>query len=172
MRKANWEYFGLMCAAGTIVILDQWTKTLLRSRLMMGETWVPWDWLRSIILIVRTQNTGAAFSLGRGLGPLFTLLAIGAVLAILFYYPRLTAMGLAPHTLWMLRMAMGLLLGGAVGNLIDRLLYGQVTDFISIRYFAVVNIADISISAGAAVLILWLWIEERQAKKQAAQSEI
>ena len=62
---------------------------------------------------------------------------------------------------------MGLLLGGAVGNLIDRILQGQVTDFISIRYFAVVNVADISITTGAAVLILWFLIQEYQAKKQA-----
>ena len=112
---------------------------------------------------VHTQNTGAAFSLGRGLGPLFALLAAGVCAAILLYLPRLPSRDLA------LRLALGLLLGGALGNLIDRILYGQVTDFISIRFFAIVNLADVSITCGAVVLFLWLWIKERRERKAALE---
>jgi len=64
-----------------------------------------------------------------------------------------------------LRLAMSMQLGGAIGNLIDRLTIGHVTDFISVGKFAVFNIADASISVGAAVLFVGIWIMERRDKK-------
>jgi signal peptidase II len=72
---------------------------------------------------------------------------------------------------WTLKLAMGLQLGGAAGNLIDRLLMGKVTDFISISVFPVFNIADASISVGVAVLLLGVWLKEREEKLKAAQAE-
>jgi signal peptidase II len=147
-----------LALAAVIVALDQWSKAVLRSQLAPGQSWSPWEWLSPYLQLVHTQNTGAAFSMGRGLGPVFALLAAGVCAAILFYLPRLPSHDLA------LRIALGLLLGGALGNLIDRILYGQVTDFIAIRFFAIVNLADISITSGAVVLFLWLWIKERREK--------
>jgi len=72
---------------------------------------------------------------------------------------------------WALRLAMGLQLGGAAGNLIDRLIAGKVTDFISIGNFAVFNVADSSISVGVAVLVLGVWIKERNDKKKIPSGE-
>jgi signal peptidase II len=166
VRKSLWGSLIPLLIAGVIVALDQWTKALLRSQLAPGESWSPWEWLSPYLQIVHTQNTGAAFSLGQGLGPLFAVLAVGVCAAILFYLPRLPSRDL------LLRIALGLLLGGASGNLIDRILYGQVTDFIAIRFFAIVNLADISITAGAVILFLWLWIKDRQERKAAPPPQV
>jgi signal peptidase II len=61
---------------------------------------------------------------------------------------------------------MGMQLGGAAGNLVDRLLIGKVTDFISVGTFPVFNVADSSISVGVVVLLLGVWIKERNERKQ------
>jgi len=99
---------------------------------------------------VRAENTGAAFSLGRGMGLLFIVAAFAAIFGILLYFPRF------PRGDRLVQLAMGLLMGGAAGNLIDRLVFGHVTDFISVSYFAVINLADIWINLGVGFYILWV----------------
>jgi signal peptidase II len=149
MKKLLLNYLGLVGGAGAIIALDQWTKALLRSHLAMGDSWSPWSWLSPFIQIVHIQNTGAAFSFGSGFGLFFTCVATVAAVAILYYYPSLSGHGPA------MRAALVFFLGGTLGNLVDRLRWGQVTDFISIRYFAVVNVADISITVGCVLLLLY-----------------
>lgn len=151
------RYLGLLAVSGVVVLLDQWTKNLLRSQLALGESWPEGGWLL-LFKLVRTENSGAAFSMGRGLGLFFLLFSAAASVAILIYFPRL------PEGEPLLFLGIGLLLGGTVGNLIDRLTIGQVTDFLAIRYFAVVNVADICITFGAAALILWFMQQERREK--------
>ena len=106
--------------------------------------------------IVHWKNTGAAFGIFQGFGNVFTILAIIVSIAILYYFPQV------PRRDWTLRLAMGLQLGGAIGNLIDRLLFGSVTDFISLGNFAVFNVADASISIGVAILVLGMLVKERE----------
>jgi signal peptidase II len=84
------------------------------------------------------------------------------ILAIIYYYPQVEAED------WTLKLAMGLQLAGAGGNLVDRLLMGKVTDFISVGSFPVFNIADASISVGVVVLLLGVWFKEQQEKKKKA----
>jgi signal peptidase II len=92
----------------------------------------------------------------QGFADIFAILAVIVVIVILYYYPRI------PRQDWALRLALGLQLGGALGNLIDRLRYqGHVTDFISVATFPVFNIADASISIGVAILILSVWFTEK-----------
>ncbi len=159
MYKRFWDYFMLFGMAIVIIALDQWTKWLVRTNIELNQQmWAPWPWLIPYARIVNTTNTGAAFGMLQGFGGVFTVLAIIVILAILYYFPRIE------HEDWPLRAAMGLQLGGALGNLIDRILQGHVTDFISIGRFAVFNIADASISLGVAVLIIGVWIKERQEK--------
>jgi signal peptidase II len=95
-------------------------------------------------------------------GDVFMILAIAVSIAILFYFPQV------PRGEWPLRLAMGLQLGGAVGNLIDRLVQGHVTDFVSVLNFAVFNVADASISTGVAVLLIGVWVREQMQKKAGA----
>jgi signal peptidase II len=165
LKKHIWDYVYLLFVSSIIILLDQWTKYLVRTRLPFGQSWSPWPWLAPYVRIVHWQNTGAAFGMFQSLGLVFTVLAILVSIAILYYFPRV------PRSEWALRLAMVLQFSGAVGNLIDRLTQGTVTDFISLGTFAVFNIADASISVGVAVLILVVWIKERQQKAAIPDSE-
>jgi signal peptidase II len=152
------DYVLLFVVAGIIVALDQWTKGWVETNLALGETWAPWEWLMPYARIVHWKNTGAAFGLGQNFSMVFTVLAIVVSAAIIIYYPQV------PANEWPLRVALNLQLGGALGNLVDRLTIGHVTDFISVGKFAVFNVADSSVSIGAAVLIIGMIIMERQQK--------
>ena len=100
----------------------------------------------------------------QGFGGIFTVLAFVVAIAIIYYFPRV------PRNEWLIRLAMAMQLGGAVGNLIDRLTQGTVTDFISVGTFAVFNVADACISVGTALLIFAVWNSERKQKKLAQTS--
>ncbi len=159
------DYISLLLLAGTIIALDQWTKSIVRTQLAFGDTWVPWDWLEPYARIVYWHNSGAAFGFGQNLSLLFTILPFIVVAAILVYYHQI------PRSDWPLRIALGLQLGGAVGNLIDRLTIGYVTDFISVGTFPVFNVADSSISIGVVVLLVGMWIMERKQKNRIVLEE-
>lgn len=166
LKKYARDYLVLLLISGTIIILDQITKYFIRQNLGVGEIWSPWSWLTPYARLVHWQNSGIAFGLFQGKGELFKVLAILVSLAIIYYYPRV------PASDWSLRLAMGLQLGGAVGNLIDRMLQdGIVTDFISVGTFPVFNIADSSITIGVVVLLLGVYIQERKLKRQSQRSE-
>jgi signal peptidase II len=159
LKKYIWDYIYLLGIAAIIVALDQRTKHLVRTLIPFGKTWSPWPWLEPYIRIVHWQNTGAAFGMFQKYGIVFTVLAFLVAIAILYYFPRV------PRSEWALRLAMVMQFGGAVGNLIDRLTQGTVTDFVSVGTFAVFNVADASISVGTAILVLAVWISERRQKK-------
>ena len=165
MKKYIGDYIYLLGIAGIIVGLDQWTKYLVRTLVPLGKSWSPWPWLEPYARIVHWQNTGAAFGMLQNFGMVFTVLAFVVAIAILYYFPRVA------RNEWALRLAMTMQLGGAVGNLIDRLTQGTVTDFISLGTFAVFNVADASISVGTTVLILAVWLSERKQKKLAETSQ-
>jgi len=160
------DYTVLLGLGGAIVALDQWTKWLVRTNIPFMGTWLPdWlSWLSPYARIVHWSNSGAAFGSFQNGNTVFTILAILVIIAIFYYYPRVESND------WTLRLAMGLQLGGAAGNLVDRLMMGKVTDFISIGTFAVFNIADSSISVGVVVLLLGVWLKERADQKAAAQT--
>lgn len=165
MKKYFRDYLFLFLVAGAVVILDQWTKHQVRTSLPLGETWSPWPWLESYARIVHWKNTGAAFGMFQGMSNLFAILAVVVSGAIIYFYPQV------PRTDWPIRLALGLQLGGALGNLIDRLAQeGHVTDFISLGSFPVFNVADASISIGVAILILSMWVKERGPKEPPAES--
>lgn len=159
MKKYIRSYFPLLLIAGTVVGLDQLTKSIVRTQLPLQRIWVPWHWLAPYARIVNWKNTGAAFGMLPGFGDIFSVLAVIVALAILYYYPQV------PREDWILRLAMGLQLGGALGNLVDRVTIGYVTDFISLGNFPVFNVADASISIGTAILIIGVWIRERYQDK-------
>jgi signal peptidase II len=165
LKKFIWDYVVLILIASVIIVADQWTKHLVRTLVPFGESWSPWPWLAPYARIVHWQNTGAAFGMFQNLGIVFTVLSFIVAIAILYYFPRV------PRNERVMRLAMIMQLGGAVGNLIDRLTQGTVTDFISLGTFAVFNVADASISVGTAILILAVWINERRQKVEAQASE-
>jgi signal peptidase II len=162
------DYLILFGVAGVSIGLDQWTKNLVRANIEFGSQWLPeWlTWLSPYARFVHWSNSGAAFGMFQDGNQVFKILAFIVIGAIIYYYPQVE------NEDWTLKLAMGLQLGGATGNLIDRLLNNEVTDFISVGTFPVFNIADASISIGVAVLLLGVWIQERREKLQAKQAEL
>lgn len=159
------EYIGLIAIAAIVIILDQLTKAWIHQNLAYGEVYRPELWLSNYARLVHVKNTGAAFGIFQNLGLLFTILPFVISALILYYFPRI------PRQDWLIRFAMGLYLGGAIGNLIDRLTLGHVTDFISIGNFAIFNIADASLSSAAAIFILGVLIQEKRKQSEQKRSE-
>ncbi|MEI6361178.1 MAG: signal peptidase II [Actinomycetes bacterium] len=143
----------LGCVAVGVVVLDQlskhWVVSSILPRLQSGEG--PIVLLGGLVKFTYTENTGAAFSMGTGMTWVFTLIAIGVAVVILRSSRRLGSVWWA--------VALGGLLGGAVGNLIDRLTRepgfgrGYVVDWIQLPHFAVFNLADSAIVCSAILMV-------------------
>ncbi len=162
MENKNKKYILLAGIVTIVVILDQWTKSLVRNHLTLGETWMPWEWLAPYARIVHWQNNGVVFGLFQGHPEIFTVLTSVIAVIILIYFRRIPAEERA------LQIALSMQLGGAIGNLIDRLLFnGHVTDLISVGTFPVFNIADSSVTLGVAALLIGLYLEEKNLKQPA-----
>ena len=129
--------------AAAVVILDQLTKLIVRAWLSEGETW-PEGF--ELIRISHVENSGAAFGILQGGGPFLIASSIlGAVIVLIF-------LRAAPPGDRLYETALALVLGGALGNLIDRLFRGTVTDFIDPTHYPAFNIADSSIVVGVFAL--------------------
>ena len=156
LKKYLRDYLVLFSIVGLILVVDQYTKWLVRENIALGEAWSPWPWLMPYARIVNWYNTGVAFGMFQGMGWIFSIVAVIVSIAIVYYYPRV------PAADWTLRLAMGLQMGGALGNLIDRVIQGHVTDFVSVGNFAVFNVADSCITIGVIVLLLGVYLQERR----------
>ena len=141
--------------AAIVVLVDQYSKHVVRTTLPLNTGWNPVTWLAPYARILYIQNTGAAFGLFKEAGLFFTIVAVIVSVVIVTYTQRL------PAGHWWMRIALGMQLGGAIGNLVDRLIFHTVTDFISLGNFAIFNVADASISLGVALLALIMWLEAR-----------
>lgn len=162
IRKQPTWYLALIALA--TISLDQFTKQLVVSNLRPGESWMPLDWLAPIVTVTHVHNTGAAFGIFPAGGLAFTVLGIIVTGAIIYYFHQL------PPGEWLARSALGLQLGGAIGNLIDRFRQGYVTDFINFKVWPVFNVADSSIVVGVAILLIVILIEERQETRSKADA--
>jgi signal peptidase II len=142
------DYTFLVSISGLIILIDQLTKWIVRSTIPFGQSWMPLEWLMPYFHLVNWHNSGAAFGLFQKGGNFIAVLAFVVAVAIVIYYP------IIPRSDKFLRLALAMQLAGALGNLIDRLLKGAVTDFISVGNFPVFNVADSSISVGVALLLI------------------
>lgn len=152
--RPRWGLFGGLAA--TIVVLDQLTKAWLVASLLPGQRV---EVVGSFVRLVHGQNSGAIFGLFRDSAPLFALASLAVVGLIVWYELR------SGHHL-VVSVALGLLLGGALGNLVDRLRWGYVVDFVDIgigdlRWYTF-NVADAAVSTALVLLVfLALWPEAR-----------
>ena len=160
-RESLLDILKLLLFSGIIVGLDQYTKTLVVNNIPFLGTWLPEKWahLEPYFRIVHWHNSGSAFGFFQNGNSVIMVLAVIASLFIVYYFPQLD------KSEWPIRVAMIFQLAGAVGNLIDRIQYNYVIDFISVGKFPVFNIADSSISVGVAILILGVILQEIQDRK-------
>jgi signal peptidase II len=165
LEKRYKTYLNLFAIAGVIIVLDQITKAWVRATIPLGGTWTYLTWLAPYARIIYITNTGVAFGLLQNLGWVFAVLAVIISGVIIYYYPKVETKDI------LLRIALPMQLAGALGNLIDRLLFhGKVTDFISVGNFAVWNVADASITVGVGLMVLDIIIQEiRDHRKKSEQ---
>ncbi len=158
----SWEWLILFLVAGMIILFDQYSKYLVESSLPLFTYYAPIPELENIFRITHVSNTGVAFGLFQDGNSIFTILAIIVSIAIIIYNARLES----GHKL--LRLALGLQMGGALGNMIDRTRQGYVTDFMDIGPWPVWNVADLAIVSGTILLVLIMFREEREEQRAAA----
>ena len=171
-----------------ITVLDQWSKVWAMERLSRAEPWLHYGWARTpegFIKVIDSwfwfryaENRAAAFSLTQSIPewirmPLLILVSIGAIIGVLIWLQRL-----GPKARIM-QISLGLILGGALGNLIDRVRLGYVVDFIDWHLrgvnpsytFPTFNVADSAIVCGGGLVLLLGGREERRIKAQSEALE-
>jgi signal peptidase II len=151
---------GVIARAGLVLalvlVLDQVTKALVRNGVDIGEE----DAILPAVTLVHVRNSGVAFGAFSGGGAVVIVLVAAALSALLYYF----ATHLDKRLVW---LPTGMLLGGAIGNIIDRLRDGAVTDFVKLPAWPAFNVADISITLGVLVL---LWVIEQQDEEQGEET--
>ncbi len=145
MSRRAWVAFGVMVAA--VIGIDQWSKALVRSAFDVGESMPLID---GFLWLTHVHNTGAAFGMLKGQQFVLVLVAL-VVTAVIVY----ALVKLRPRSV-IARVSLALVMGGAIGNLIDRVIAGGVTDFFDLGWFPVFNIADACLDVGAVILVAWL----------------
>lgn len=144
----QWAVFALL--AGGVFVVDQATKAWVTANLELGESL---DLLGGWLGLWHVANTGAIFGLFRDQAEIFALLSVAVMALILWYHGRAGAGGG-----WLATVALGLLFGGAIGNFIDRVRLGYVTDFVDMGIpggwrFYTWNVADAAITVSIVLLL-------------------
>jgi signal peptidase II len=170
--KSGWARWAVtVVVAIVVVVLDQWSKNLIEQNIPLGGSLAPFPALEPWFTLVHWTNTGAAFGLLRGQAPLFVAIALVVIVVVLIYSRQL------PANSWAVRICLGLMLGGATGNLIDRLHQGgQVTDFLlfslpvgdRVYSWPAWNVADACIVVGTILLGILL-LRSEHAKAPASE---
>lgn len=155
-----YKYYSL---AALVIFLDQITKWMVVKNMELGERIGIWDpWLG----LLSHRNRGAAWGMLEGQMWLFTIVTIGVIIAILYFY-HTEAKG-KPF----FQVSLMILLGGAIGNFIDRLFLGEVVDFVDVLipvidyHFPIFNIADAALTIAVIMLLIAIIIDDRAEKKK------
>lgn len=138
-----------------VLALDQLTKWLVANNLSLNEPVYPIPALSGLIGLTYVTNTGVAFGLFKEAGTFFIFIAVLVISVLVVYLRKL------PKDQQLVRIALGLQLGGAFGNLVDRLRLGYVVDFIDFKFWPIFNIADSAIVIGVVLLMVAMWREGR-----------
>ena len=146
MNKKNIIIFSTALFA---LISDQLTKFLIRKNFQLGQS-VPV--IKNVFHLTYVANTGSAFGLFKGYSLFLGLFAV-IVIIVTFYYIRKKIR----KNERLLQFAVGLLLAGTMGNLIDRIFHGSVTDFLDFRIWPVFNMADSAVTISVVLLVILLW---------------
>lgn len=146
-----------------VILIDQWTKWLVVKNMELGERIVMWDpWFA----LLSHRNRGAAWGILEGQMWFFTIVTIAVIIGIIYFYHK-EAQGKP-----LMQLSLMLLLGGAIGNFIDRLFRGEVVDFFDvlipiINYeFPIFNIADAALTIAVILLFILVLFEKDEDKKE------
>jgi len=155
----------VLAVAAVILVLDQWTKELIRQSIPDYTSIIPIPALGEYFIFEHVHNYGAAFGILQNQSNLFAVIAVVVSIAMLVYVYRL------PPEARMVRVLLGLILGGALGNLIDRLNQGYVTDFVKmgipgVYYWPNYNIADSAIVIGVIAMGLYVVLDDLRKQRQ------
>lgn len=147
LTRSQFDIFLAIMTTVLIVFIDRFTKLFFSDLLMHGES-LPI--IRNVLHMTMVHNTGIAFGFFKDYGVTFIVIPIVAIFLLAFniYYYRQNNEALSRAYI----VAFSLILGGAIGNLIDRIVYGYVIDFIDFRIWPVFNIADSAITIGAILV--------------------
>jgi signal peptidase II len=144
-----------------VFVLDQVTKLAVVQQIGMGNAWTPipaLDWFR----IVGSFNTGTACGYFPQLSFIFTLAPFFILAVVVWFYRSQKSPS------WLLSVGVGLIIGGAFGNLVDRLRLGYVVDFVQVAHFPIFNVADAAVSTAVVIMLLWSLREDSAAQAQTA----
>ncbi|MEW6577660.1 MAG: signal peptidase II [Chloroflexota bacterium] len=164
-RRAVVRWLLLACVAALAILADQASKAYVVRHLGLHESWAPVSALEQVFRFTHVRNTGAAFGLFPQGGAVFLIIAVIVSAVIIYYYQQVPSGG------WLIRLALGLQLGGALGNVIDRVRLGHVVDFLDVWRWPVFNVADSCIVIGVGLLMLVMLREERRERRDATAND-
>jgi signal peptidase II len=140
-----------------VIVADQLTKAWVRNNLAYGEVGPSFG----PVQIIHVVNSGAAFGILQGATPFLIVMSVFGLAAIVLYYVY------PPMDHGLIRIALGMQLGGAIGNLLDRLRFGEVTDWIDVGEFPTFNIADACISTSIVIVLGFFVLQEFEERDRA-----
>lgn len=164
--KDRIKHNALLLAIVTVIVgLDQWTKRLVSHKLALGESVSPIAALGDFFRITHWHNTGAAFGLFQNANLILLITSLVIAIAVLFYYQGVK------KTEWLTRVALSMIVAGAAGNIIDRIKFGYVIDFLAFGKFPVFNVADSAVTVGVCLMLISYLLAEQKAKKANDEAE-
>lgn len=153
-------YFLIMLAA---FLADRLTKLWVADYLAQHGSVTVTNWLTFYL----TYNRGVAFGMFQGIGQTVGWITVVVLIFMVRYMLHL------PREMWLMRLGLALVVGGAAGNLIDRILVGEVLDFIAVSFIPwVINVADIAVNSGMAIALVGSFIQHPRKEDKLAGEEI
>jgi signal peptidase II len=160
----------LVGVAGLTFLIDQLSKQWVVNTLFLGENVIPIQALYPFFSFTRSENTGAAFGILSQASSLFLVVSSAIVIGMIVFYPR------TPAHAHLTRIGMALIIGGALGNIFDRLTEGAVIDFIHYYIDGVIsnvsNLADHAIVIGVIVILIDSWFVPKPKAQPPTQDDV
>ncbi|HYO88104.1 MAG TPA: signal peptidase II [Candidatus Limnocylindrales bacterium] len=163
MSRSVRRWLLLIVIAGAVIVVDQAAKNAVLESVFMGQSFAPIPALVPYFQFTPSMNTGSAFGFLPQAGDIFLIMAGVIVIGLFIFYPRID------EKAWLTRIGIALVVGGALGNALDRLTHGAVVDFIHYQIPGVIsnvsNLADHAIVIGVALILIDSWFIQEQPKK-------
>ncbi|MBW2964170.1 signal peptidase II [Candidatus Woesearchaeota archaeon] len=147
----------LLLVSVAIIIVERIIKFYVTEYLRIGES-IPV--LGSTLMITRAENVGAGFGILRGYNLVFILAAAAVLILIIYFYNQIIYDRL-------LVFSFAFLLGGTVGNMMDRLFFGHVIDYVDLSFWPTFNLSDLALTTGAVLLIIYMYMVENKPEEKA-----